>query len=65
MTKADKRRVRKALQGADFPATEEDLVSYAQERGADVKTMIALRSLPAGIYDDSEEVADSVPQQPG
>ncbi|MER7010189.1 DUF2795 domain-containing protein [Saccharopolyspora sp. NPDC000359] len=64
MTDSDERRVRKALQGADFPATKEQLVDYAQERGADAKTMLALRALPEGTYDNSDQVESAVPQQP-
>ncbi|GAA4614513.1 DUF2795 domain-containing protein [Saccharopolyspora hordei] len=64
MTKSDDRRVRKALQGADFPATKQDLITYAEERGADAKTMLALRAVPDGTYDDADQVEDAVPQQP-
>lgn len=64
MTKADDRRVRKALQGADFPASKEELVEYARERGTGARTLLALQGIPAGTYDDSDAVERVVPQSP-
>ncbi len=64
MTTADKRRVRKALEGADFPATKQDLIVYAEERSAGGKTSQALRALPEGEYDDIDHVERCVPQSP-
>ncbi|WP_046470888.1 DUF2795 domain-containing protein [Allosalinactinospora lopnorensis] len=64
MTSADRRRVRKALQGKDFPADRSDLVAYAEERGSDSTTMEALRAVPDREYHDVADVENSVPQNP-
>jgi hypothetical protein len=65
MTERDDARVRKALQGADFPAERNDLVAYATDRDVDEKTLVALAALPDGTYDSLDEVVDAVPQRPG
>ncbi|MBB3662274.1 MULTISPECIES: DUF2795 domain-containing protein [Prauserella salsuginis group] len=64
MTDADDRRVRKAIQGVQFPADKETLVAYAQERDADPRTLRALRALPERDYGNGDEVARAVPQRP-
>lgn len=64
MTDADERRVAKALQGLEFPASKENIVAFATERGAHEKTMRALQALPGGSYADSDAVEDAVPQRP-
>lgn len=64
MTDRDDARVAKALQGADFPTDRAQLVSYAETRGADEKTLQALRTLPEGQYGSVQEVTDAVPQEP-
>lgn len=66
MTDRDDARVRKALQGADFPADRNDLVAYATDRGeVDEKTLTALAALPEGRYGSMDEVIDAVPHRPG
>jgi hypothetical protein len=66
MTDRDEARVRKALQGADFPSTRNDLVAYATDRGeVDEKTLTALAELPAGDYGSMDEVLAAVPHRPG
>ncbi|GAA3752407.1 DUF2795 domain-containing protein [Salinactinospora qingdaonensis] len=64
MTSADKRRVRKALHGMDFPADKGQLLAYAEEREADPKSAQALRALPEGQYHSIDEVERHVPQRP-
>ncbi len=64
MTDADERRVSKALQGLEFPAQKAELVTYAEDRQADPRTLRALRSLPEGTYSSNDEVESSVPQRP-
>lgn len=64
MTARDDLRAEKALQGADFPATREDLLQYAQTRGVDEKSLQALRALPEGQYEKMDDVVDAVPQEP-
>ena len=66
MTDRDDARVRKALQGKDFPAWRNDLVAYATDRGeVDEKVLAALAELPEGHYTDMDAVLAAVPQQPG
>lgn len=64
MTTRDDLRAEKALQGADFPATKEELLAYAEQRGADPKSLQALRTLPGGRFDNMDSVVDAVPQEP-
>lgn len=64
MTKRDELRVRKALQGVSFPANPAQLLTYALDRGADETTRRALEGLPHGIYANTEEVEQAVPQSP-
>lgn len=64
MTSADKRRVRKALEGANFPADKAYLFAYAAERSADPKTREALQALPDGRYESIDHVEQCVPQSP-
>lgn len=64
MTSRDDLRVEKALQGADFPSDQASVLSYAVTRGADDKTLQALRAVPDGRYLSIQEVVDAVPQEP-
>ena len=66
MTDRDDARVRKALQGKDFPAQRNDLVVYATDRGeVDEELLAALAELPEGPYRDLDQVIEAVPQRPG
>ena len=65
MTERDELRVEKALQGADFPSSKADLLTYARERVQDSpKTLHALETIPEGEYANKDEVLAAVPQQP-
>ncbi|HEY4578146.1 MAG TPA: DUF2795 domain-containing protein [Yaniella sp.] len=64
MTKRDDLRAAKALQGADFPKTKEELLHYAQTRSADTKTLDALHGLPDQQFNNMDEVIEAVPQEP-
>ncbi|GAB2737126.1 hypothetical protein GCM10027174_07700 [Salinifilum aidingensis] len=64
MTDADQRRVRKILQGLEFPVNKESLLEYAETREADPKTMRALQGLDDREYTSTEDVVASVPQRP-
>lgn len=64
MTDADDRRAGKALQGLEFPANKGQILAYAAERGADAKTLRALRALPQGQFSDNDAVQRAVPQRP-
>ncbi|MCD2194498.1 DUF2795 domain-containing protein [Actinomycetospora endophytica] len=66
MTDRDDARVRKALQGKDFPADRNQLVEYATDRGEiDDATLTALAHLPEGRYENLDAVIAAVPQRPG
>lgn len=64
MTTRDDLRASKALQGMDFPATKDNLIEYAEARGADQKSLQALRTLPEKEFGNMDEVIDAVPQEP-
>src|SRR5699024_7312893 len=64
MTDADERRVGKALQGLEFPAGRDDIIAFANERGAHEKTLRALYALPRRSYASTADVEDAVPQRP-
>jgi hypothetical protein len=64
MTDRDETRVRKALQGAEFPADRDMLMTYAKTRGASQKMLQALRTMPNRSYGNVSEVLDAVPQEP-
>lgn len=64
MTKRDDIRAAKALQGADFPATKEEVLHYAQTHGADAKSLEALHALPDTEFQSIDDVVDAVPQEP-
>lgn len=63
MTSRDDARIRKALQGAAFPAARTALLDYAGTRGADAQTVQALRAVPEGDYTSVEEVTGAMPQE--
>lgn len=65
MTDADERRVRKALQGLQFPATKQQMLAYIEERGAERVTDEAVRALPDRTYESADDAQNSVPQRPG
>ncbi|GAA2029103.1 hypothetical protein GCM10009720_06190 [Yaniella flava] len=64
MTTRDDIRASKALQGADFPATKDQVLDYAQSHGADSKSLEALHALPDRQYANIDDVAEAVPQEP-
>lgn len=64
MTDADQRRVRKALQGLDFPASKDEMLTYVDERGAGAATETAVRAMPEGTYGSVDEAEQAVPQRP-
>lgn len=64
MTARDELRAAKALQGVDFPSSKDELIDYANVRGADSKTMQALLALPDRTFENKDEVVDAVPQEP-
>nr|WP_242688355.1 DUF2795 domain-containing protein [Actinopolyspora sp. BKK1] len=50
-----------SLSSVDFPASKEDLVTHAENNGADAETLAALRAMPrADDYGNITEVERSV-----
>lgn len=64
MTDSDERRVRKILQGLEFPASKRYLIEYAETRQADASTMRALQGLADREYTSTDDVEAAVPQRP-
>lgn len=64
MTDSDERRVDKALQGLEFPAGKQDILSFADTREADAKTLRALTALEDRQYSNTDDVLRAVPQRP-
>jgi hypothetical protein len=64
MTEADQRRVSKALQGLEFPATKEQILRYAEERDVHDKTLQGLLALPDVEFATSQDAERSIPQEP-
>ncbi len=64
MTDADERRVRKILQGLEFPVSKSYLLDYAETRQADEKTLRALQGLADREYTSTDDVEAAVPQRP-
>jgi hypothetical protein len=48
--------VQKALKGADYPASRDDLVALAESNGADGEVVRALRGMQAGSFDSPADV---------
>lgn len=64
MTRRDDLRAEKALQGADFPASRDQVIEYAESRGVDAKSLHALHALPDREFENIDDVVDAVPQEP-
>ncbi|WP_033374756.1 DUF2795 domain-containing protein [Actinopolyspora halophila] len=61
MTTTDRKSLRASLSSVDFPASKEDLVTHAENNGADEETREALRAMPrASDYANMTEVERSV-----
>lgn len=52
------------LRDASYPATKDDLVAFAQERGAPEDVVKALRAMPPEEYRNSAEVGRSAHTDP-
>jgi len=55
-------QLRQALRDVDFPAGKDELIRAAQASGEVIR---ALRAIPPEEYANREEVARSVPKDPG
>jgi len=52
--------IQKALSGVDYPASAKDLVSKAEESGADESVLQALRNLPDKEYSKPTDVNEAI-----
>jgi hypothetical protein len=52
--------VQKALKGADYPASRDDLVSLAESNDADADVVDALRGMDSGQFDSPADVMKAV-----
>jgi hypothetical protein len=52
--------VQKALKGADYPASRDDLVSLAERNGADADVVDALRNADADEFESPADVMKAV-----
>jgi hypothetical protein len=52
--------VQKALKGADYPASRDDLVALAESNDADADVVDALRGLNGGSFDSPADVMKSL-----
>ena len=52
--------VQKALKGADYPASRDDLVSLAEQNGADAEIVDALRGADGTQFDSPADVMKAV-----
>lgn len=61
----DRKTVKMSLSAMTFPASKEEIVSYAENTTADEATVRALRAMPVGDYDSVSEVEAAVPLDKG
>jgi uncharacterized protein DUF2795 len=57
--------VQKALKGADYPATRDDLVERAESNGADDEIVEALRDAEDDSFDGPDQVMAALKGQVG
>ncbi|MGN7191911.1 MULTISPECIES: DUF2795 domain-containing protein [unclassified Curtobacterium] len=53
-------QVQKYLSGIDYPASKDDIVSKAEQEGADGDVLDALKNIPDGDYDAPTAVSKAV-----
>jgi hypothetical protein len=53
-------QVQKFLGGIDYPASKEDIVNKAKEKGADGNVLEALQNLPDQHYDAPTAVSEAI-----
>ena len=56
MAKVNPIELQKALGGMDYPASKENLVKHAEEKGADEEVLSYLRDLPDRNYETPADV---------
>lgn len=53
-------QVQKFLEGIDYPASKQDLINKAKEKGADEKVMAALERLPEQMYETPVDISEAM-----
>lgn len=53
-------QVQKFLGGVDYPATRDDLVNYAKQKGADSNVLQTIQSLPYDNFDTPADVSEAI-----
>ncbi|WP_144764724.1 DUF2795 domain-containing protein [Curtobacterium sp. 9128] len=53
-------QIQKYLSGIDYPASKDDIVSTAEQQGADGDVLDALKGIPDGEYDAPTAVSKAV-----
>jgi hypothetical protein len=60
MAKVNPIQLQKHLKGVDYPASKQDLISHAQQQGADEDALSALEQLPDEQYETPAEVSKAI-----
>ncbi|MEB3210475.1 MAG: DUF2795 domain-containing protein [Leptolyngbyaceae bacterium] len=60
MATANPIEIQKYLKGVDYPASRDDLVSHAEEQGANNKLLKLLEQIPADEYETPAEVSKAI-----
>ncbi len=53
-------QLQKHLSGVDYPASKEDLVKHARQRGADQDALNTLESLPRDTFNSPNDVSEAI-----
>jgi hypothetical protein len=53
-------QLQKHLSGLDYPASKQDLVRHARQRGADEDALDALESLPRDRFNSPNDVSEAI-----
>ncbi|KQS06075.1 DUF2795 domain-containing protein [Curtobacterium sp. MCLR17_007] len=53
-------QIQKYLSGIDYPASKDDIVSTAEQQGAEGDVLDALKGIPDGEYDAPTAVSSAV-----
>ena len=57
---ANPMEVEKSLKGIDFPAKKQDLVTHAQQHGADQRVIETIRDLPRDEFNTAADVTKAI-----
>lgn len=60
MANVNPAQVEKFLGGMDYPASRDDLVSYAKQKGADNNVLQTIQNLPYDNFDTPADVSEAI-----